>query len=190
MKARILIATFLTAMLAPSLALAAERGEPAGAWLQFAFYVINFSVFLFVVFYYMGPSTSEYFKERSRLIRSDLERLESGFKQAEEMAQRARVRAAGLENELKKLAEEVARETAFQVTKLKEAGRAGAERIRRDAEITARALAEDGRRKVRTRLAASASAMARDLIVRSFESVDQERLVEGFMDRLKSEALR
>ncbi len=191
MKARILTGALLATMLAPSLAFAAEQGgEPAGAWLKLVFYVINFAAFVFVIFYYAGPSTSDYFKERARLIRSDLERLEAGCKQAEEMAERARTRAASLEDELKKLAEEIARETAFQVAKLREAGRVGADRTRRDAELTARALAEDGRRRVRARLAISASAMARELIVRSFEPADQERLVEGFMERVRSEASR
>jgi|YelNatPaOPRAMG01_1025707.scaffolds.fasta_scaffold01429_2 F0F1-type ATP synthase membrane subunit b/b' len=191
MKARILTGVLLATMLAPSLAFAAEQGgEPAGAWLKLVFYVINFAAFVFVIFYYAGPGTSSYFKERARLIRSDLERLEAAYKEAEAMAERARARLAGLEDELKKLGEEIARETAFQVRKLREAGRAGAERVRRDAELTARALAEEGRRRVRAQLASSAASMARELIRKSFEPADQERLVEGFMERIRSEASR
>jgi F0F1-type ATP synthase membrane subunit b/b' len=191
MKARILTGALLAMLAAPSLAFAGEQGaEPGRAWLTLLFYAINFALFVFVIFYYAGPSTSEYFRERARLIRSDLERLEAGHKQAQELAERARQLVAGLENELNALADEMARETAFQVERLRETGRVGAERIRRDAQLTAQALGEDGRRRVRERLAMSATRMAHELIVRSFEPADQERLVEGFMERIRSEALR
>ena len=91
MKARILTGALLAALIVPSLSFAAENGGEggAGSWLKLVFYVINFAAFLIVIFYYAGPSTSEYFKERSRLIRSDLERLEAGQRDALELAERA-----------------------------------------------------------------------------------------------------
>lgn len=191
MKARILTAALLATLMSPSLAFAAESaGNPGGSWFKFGLYVINFAIFAFIIFYWAGPNTSNYLNESARLIRSDFERLQSGLREAQDLADRANARAAGIEDEIRKLAEGIDQETAFRVEKIRETGRVGVSRVRQDAELTAKALPEQAQRRLRARLAASASLMARDLVAQSFESSDQERLVEGFTDRLMSEAQR
>lgn len=191
MKARILTAALLATLMSPSVAFAAENAaHPGGAWLKFLLYVVNFIIFAIIIFYKAGPSTSEYFNESARLIRSDFERLQTGLREAQELADRASGRTAGIEDEIREMTEGIGRETAFRVEKIREAGRVSAERARRDAEITAKALSEDARRRVREKLAASASLMARDLIVKGFESADQQRLVQAFTVRLMSETTR
>jgi hypothetical protein len=64
----------------------------------------------------------------------------------------------------------------------------GAQRIRRDAESTARSIADSGRRTIQAHLAAVATRLARELIVKNFEPADQTRLVREFLDTVRQEA--
>ncbi len=54
--------------------------------------------------------------------------------------------------------------------------------------MTAAAIADAAQRRVRDELARSAARIARDLIVRDFHDADQQRLLGGFVDKLREEA--
>jgi F0F1-type ATP synthase membrane subunit b/b' len=79
-------------------------------------------------------------------------------------------------------------ETAREVARMRELGQMGAQRIRRDAESTARSIADSGRRTIQAHLAAVATRLARELIVKNFEPADQTRLVREFLDTVRQEA--
>ena len=86
------------------------------------------------------------------------------------------------------LARALRAETAREATRIRELGQMAAQRIRRDAEMTARSIADNGRRTVQAHLAATATRMARELIVNNFEPADQSRLVREFLDTVHHEA--
>ena len=54
--------------------------------------------------------------------------------------------------------------------------------------MTARSIADNGRRTVQAHLAAAATRMARQLITRAFTTADQSRLVGEFLDTVREEA--
>jgi len=75
-----------------------------------------------------------------------------------------------------------------QAARIRELGQMGAQRIRRDAEMTARSIADNGRRTVQAHLAATAARLARTLITDNFEAADQSRLLREFLDTVSQEA--
>jgi F-type H+-transporting ATPase subunit b len=173
---------------APSFAFAAQEAEKPGSWLGTMFFAINFALFAGIIYKFAGPMVSAFFRDRATGIRSQLERLNSAFQEAQDYANRAAARAAQLEQEVAHLKSEMESETAFIVNRIREGARTSAERIRRDTELTGAAITDAAQRRVRERLAASAANLARDLIARSFEASDQSRLIDNFMDKIRHEA--
>jgi F0F1-type ATP synthase membrane subunit b/b' len=188
MRYRIPIAAVILAIaLLPGHAMAAEGAAEGGSWVALLFFVINFSIFIFILARFAGPMAGKFFKDRSSQIRGTLARATATFQEAQDLANRAAKLTAGLEAEKARLAKDFEDETAIQAHTIVELARAGAERIARDAELTAAALADSAQRRVRNRLAAAATQIAHDLIVRDFNDADQARLLAGFMDKLRHE---
>lgn len=182
------------ALLFPAFAFAAEEAaetaKGGGSWLMLMFFAINFALFVVILARFALPMARDYFRDRAKAIRSDLDRLGAAFKEAQDYANRAAARMAKLEDEAGQLAAEMEAETAFQIKRVREAAKAGAERIHADSLRTASAIAQAAQRRVRERLAATAATLAGDLIARAFEPSDQGRLIDGFMEKLHQEAAR
>ena len=176
---------------APSLAFAAEgAAESSGSWFGTMFFAINFLLFAGIIYYFAGPMVAAFFRDRATGIRSQLERLTSALKEAQDLANRAAARMAQVDQEVAKLKSEMENETTFLVTRIREGARTTAARIKHDTEMTGAAIVEAAQRRVRERLAANAANLARDLIAKSFEASDQARLIDNFMDKIQHEAVR
>lgn len=173
---------------APSIAYAAEEAEKPGSWLGTMFFAINFVLFAGIIYYFAGPAVGTFFRDRAAGIRSQLDRLNSAFREAQDYANRAAARMAQLEQEVAHLKSEMESETVFIVSRIREGAKTSAERIRRDTELTGTAIIDAAQRRVRQRLAATAANLARDLIAKSFEASDQSRLIDNFMDKIRHEA--
>jgi F0F1-type ATP synthase membrane subunit b/b' len=191
MRARLTITAIAGAVLIPSVALAAEGGgEPAGTWRALIFYVINFGLFVGILWKYAVPATRNFFRQRAVTIRETLAKADSAFREAEELANRAAERTAKLEAEKSQIASDMADETVFQIGRIYDLAQEAAARIKRDSEMSVVALHESGTRRVREALAQAAGRLAFEMIARNFVADDQTRLVAGFVDKLHQEAGR
>jgi len=187
MKKRITSAAIFAAAFFPQLAHAAEEGGAEhGSWLLLIFFAINFVIFVWALVYFAAPAARKFFSDRATTIRDGLSRAEKAFAEAQDLANKAAARMASLAAELKTLGEELDQETGFQVARVKELAKSTAERIKHDTTMSSAALSEAARRRVRAQLAESAASLARDLIGRNFQSADQGRLIDGFMDKIGS----
>jgi len=167
----------------PALAWAAPAtAEAGGSWLVWLLYVINFSIFVYLVSHYAAPAARNFFHERASAIRGNLNRLQSDFQAAQLEEQQARAALGKLEAEKAALQSAMRAETEHETRRIQEQARAAAERIRRDGELTAQAAAERARRELSARLVRAAIESARQLVARDFGPADQSRLVQEFMD--------
>lgn len=191
MKKWITSAAIFAAALFPRLAHAAEEGGAEhGSWGLLVFFAINFVIFVWVLVYFAGPAARKFFSDRATTIRSGLSRAERAFAEAQDLANKAAARLAALAAELKKLGEELDQETGFQVARVKELAKSATDRIKHDATLSSAAMSEAARRRVRAQLAESAASLARDLIGHNFQTADQGRLIDGFMDKIGSGSQR
>lgn len=190
MKSRIaIVAALLGATLTPTLAIAAEgAGEEHGSWGALFFYVINFLLFVGILWKYALPAGRNFFRARALGIRETMSKADAAFRGAQEVANRAAERMARLEAEKNQIASDLADETVFQIGRIYDLGQEAAARIKRDAELSATALAENARRRVREALARAAGNLARELVVQNFKPDDQTRLLWGFVEKLGEEA--
>ena len=185
MKKWITSVAIFAAAFFPQAAHAAEgAGAEHGSWTLLMFFIINFALFVWVLIRFAGPVARKFFADRAATIRTALLRAASALAEAEDLANKAAARMAALGAELKKLGDELEQETAFQVAKVAEMAKATADRIHRDTEMSSSALSDAAKRRVRAQLAESAATLARDMISRNFQSSDQGRLLDGFMDKL------
>jgi F-type H+-transporting ATPase subunit b len=192
MKSRIAIAaTVLGAALTPTLALATEGGaQERGTWGGLFFYVINFLLFLGILWKYAVPAARSFFKSRATGIRDTLSKADAAYRTAQELANRAAERMAKLEAEKSQISSDLADETVFQVGRIYDLARESAARIRHDAEVSAVAMAGNANRRVREALAHAAGNLAREIVVKNFIPNDQTRLLQGFVEKLGEEAGR
>jgi len=192
MKLKAAIATVLSVGLFPALAFCAENAAAteAGSWFALLFYVINFSLFVVIIVRYAGPAIKGFFRDRAVGIRQNMQRADSALLQAQERASRAAELMSRLDAEKAQIASQMADETVYQVGRIYDMAREAVARLRRDTELTSAALRESGRRHVREAMALAAGEIARELIVRNFESSDQSRLLEQFTAKLNQEAGR
>jgi F-type H+-transporting ATPase subunit b len=178
-------ATALLGML-PSLALAAEHSTPeGGSWLVLLFYIINFAIFVYLIAHYAAPAIRDFFHQRATLIRNNLRQSQADYKIAQEAEQQVRTLLAGLETEKARVLQDMRDATEVEVARIREQSRTAAQRIRRDGELMAQNTADQARRQVRAAMAAIAIAKARELIRAEFESRDQSRLLNDFIDTIR-----
>lgn len=173
----------------PSLAMAAEGGaQETGSWFLFGCFVINFALFAWVLIKFAMPPARKFFAGRAAGIKSNFDRATGALTEAQDLANRAAVRAAGLEAEVAAMIADLEAETKIHIKRITDGAQATVDRVKADARMSAGALADAAQRGVRARLASAASSLARDLIAKTFSDSDQHRLIDGFMERLGHEA--
>jgi F-type H+-transporting ATPase subunit b len=180
-------------LIAPAAAFCAEAGgEPAsaGSWLSLLLYVINFGLFVWILKRYASAPAHKFFADRAAAIKERFARVETEYKQAQDLARRAAERMARLEAEKNQLRADLDAETGYISDRIREMARETAARIIRDNELTARAMADAARRQIRATLADATGRLARELIASNFSSDDQSRLLRGFEQKLAQEAHR
>lgn len=176
-------------LLSPTLAFCAEGGAAeGGSWLALLFYVINFTIFVYILVRFGGPMAVKFFRDRATEIRENIKLSEAGFRSANQTAQEAEAQLKGLAAEKERLVAEMRAETAREVARIRELGQMAAQRIRRDAEMTSRSIGDNGRRVIQAHLAAVAARLARELISNAFQPGDQSRLLTEFLDTVRQEA--
>src|ERR1700730_4668785 len=123
---------------APSIVMAAESAAPQerGTWLGLMFFAINFALFVGILTYFVAPMARAFFRDRAVEIRSQIDRLSSAFKEAQDYANRAASKMAGLQHELDTLRTEIESETAFLVKRIRGNPPSTAAPIGRDTDIT------------------------------------------------------
>ncbi len=181
------------ALLLPTAAWCAEGGGAAaggGSWLSLLFYVINFTLFVWILVHYAGPAAHKFFTDRASAIKQTLARAEAAYKEAQNLVNRAAERMSQLEAEKNQIRADLEAETVYLANRIRQLAREAAERVARDTELTAAALTEAAHRHVRGLLAEATGRLARELMVKSFTPDDQARLLRGFEERLAQEAAR
>jgi F-type H+-transporting ATPase subunit b len=192
MKSRIAIAAVLLgATLTPTLAIAAEgAAAERGTWGALIFYVINFLLFVGILWKYALPAARNFFRERAAGIRETMSKAEAAFRGAQELANRAAEQTAKLEAEKAQIASDLADETVFHIGRIYDLAQEAAARIKHDSELGATAMRENAQRRVREALGHAAGSLARELVANNFQAGDQTRLLQGFVEKLGEEAAR
>jgi F0F1-type ATP synthase membrane subunit b/b' len=181
------ISLVLAVLLWPGCLFAAEGEQAEGSWFALIFYAINFLLFLWIVNKYGVPHITQFFRDRSRLIRDNRARAENAHHEAQELANRAARLLGQLEAEKLTMKTDLDHETSYQLGQIKKAAEEAVSRIHRDTEITRLGLRDGAQRRLRQTMADAAGRLARGLVRRNFQPSDQAQLLSSFVDRIGEE---
>ncbi len=181
------LALGMAVLLWPASGLAAEAEPSEGSWLALIFYGINFVLFVWILRAYGWPRISEFFHNRSGVIRDNRNRAERAFRDAQELANRAAQQLRQLDAEKRAMLAELDDETNYEIRRIEEAARETVDRIRRDTQRARVALLDGAQRRLRQALAEAAGGIARELVTRNFQPSDQARLLHNFVEHVGEE---
>lgn len=178
---------FSSLLMAELWASASTEGAAHGASVtQLLFPLINFLIFLYLVYRFLLPQAKDYFRSRREEIASAVRGAGEGKREAEEKVQALRERISRLPAEAKRLQEELRTEGEREKARMLAEAEELAKKIKADAGFLAEQEVKIARRQIRSEIARFAQEAARKALQRHLSPADQKRLVEDFLTELGS----
>ncbi len=162
-----------------------EGGEHHVSFMMEAFRVINFVVFAFLLYKFVGQPVKNYFKERVHTIELALKEARETREEAEKRAQEYAAKLKNAEVELKDMLYQAERERDEQMRRIREETEKMVQRIREQAEAAANLEVKKARLELQREAAELAVNMAEGLIKENFTDEDQQRLLSEYATKIK-----
>ncbi len=154
----------------------------------FGFAIINFVVFLAILWRLAGKSLVEFVHDRHHTVRRALDEAQAIRRKAQEELERYRARVHGLEAEIEALIAGVLKEAGAERQRIIAAAEAHAEQLRRDAEAQIEAEIARARADLQRQVAILAASTAESLVKSHFQEGDHKRMVDEFVAQLEAMA--
>ncbi len=180
------VLTILLTVLLPLAAFAQEIEEgahhaPGVPWGKVFFSIINFSIFLYILYRALWPAIRNWLLERREHIRAALEKADRARREAEALQAEWQRRLDALGGELEQMLEQARADIAVERDQILAAARRTAEAIQRDAERTAENELRQAREQLRAEVARQALEIATRLAPERLSAPDQTRFVDDFV---------
>lgn len=176
-------AAMLAASAAPSWA--AEEEHHAPSWSLTLLAMVNFAIFVAILYRLAWPLMRDYLRERRERVVTELEAAARTRAEAEAMKADIERRMQSLEAETLSAREEILALARRDAEKIVAQAQVTAERIRRDAALVADQEVARARRELQQESAATVARIAGELISREITAKDQDALVSDFLGRVK-----
>jgi F-type H+-transporting ATPase subunit b len=152
------------------------------------FPLVNFSIFVFILWRYAWPAVRSTLAERRRKIEHEIVAAESAHREARLARDEIEALRARSQQDAAALVASVRAEAEAQAAALVEATRRAAERIRRDALLLATQEQARAAQAIRADVAALVVARAEVIVRERFGTDDQKRAVAAFLSDIASGA--
>ncbi len=185
------LATLLTALVVVLLwvglvwAAEGEGGEQHVSFMMEAFRVINFVIFAFLLYKFVGQPVKNYFKERVHTIELALKEAREARDEAQKRMQEYSAKLKNAEVELKDMLYQAERERDDQMRRIREETERMVERIKEQAEAAANLEVKKARMELQREAADLAVGMAEGLLKENFTDEDQKRLLSEYTTKIK-----
>ncbi len=179
----------LALVLLPVVAVAAGGGghheaDPAAQWKLFAFAVVNFLIYAFLMRRFAGQPIKDFLSGRRREVADAIEAAGKAKAEADKIKAEFEAKAAKLEETKAELIEEVKAIAEAEHARVIAAANETAERMRRDAELTAESDLLRARRELRKEAAKIATELATEMIRGKLDDNERQRLLRDFIARV------
>ncbi|MDH3237531.1 MAG: ATP synthase F0 subunit B [Deltaproteobacteria bacterium] len=184
MRAILLLLGFLVA---PDVAHAAsEAGAAAGIpWWEIFKQVVNFSILVGVLVYFLRKPVSAYLKERSELLAKSIEEAAQAKKSAMERFAAIEARMARLSDEIAEMNRKMEIEADAEAKRLGEAAQAEIERLHLQVKFAAEQEVKKAKAELRKEAAELSARTAEEIVSKTITSEDQDRMVRENIDRIR-----
>jgi F-type H+-transporting ATPase subunit b len=156
------------------------------SWLSWVFKIINFGVLVAILVKYAGKPLKDYLQTRSAAIRDKVEEGDRLFREAEALKKEYEARLARLDEEIGTFKKTILEETEREKKKILDEAAGFASRIREQAAITYEQEIREVKSKIKEEIARLTMEHAEKLVFDKFGQKDHDRLVEEFIEKLRS----
>ncbi|MGB9668514.1 MAG: F0F1 ATP synthase subunit B [Thermosulfidibacteraceae bacterium] len=149
------------------------------------FRIVNFLIFVFLIYKFAGKSIKKLFSDRVENIRRGLEEAERAYEEALRKYNEAKGIVGRLGDEVKAINENARREAEEQVKRIKEETERMVERLREQAKSACDLEIKRAKRELEKEAADLAISIAKDILVKNVTSEDHRRLLEEYMNKVR-----
>jgi len=177
-------------LLLPVILWAAEEGhgEHVPSISDLVFPVINFLLFVFILYRYVIPTVRDALRQRREKITLALEEAKRAKEEAERLRKDYELKLAGLAAEQEKIQEQALEAAERERGRIVEEARQMAERVKSEVQQIAQREVEEARRTLRQEAANQAVRMATELVQSRLTQTDHRRFVQDLMTEVQNAA--
>ena len=177
-------------LLLPVILWAAEEGhgEHVPSISDLVFPVINFLLFVFILYRYVIPTVRDALRNRREKITLALEEAKRAKEEAERLRKDYELKLAGLAAEQEKIREQALEAAERERRRIVEEARQMAERVKSEVQQIAQREVEEARRTLRQEAANQAVRMATELVQSRLTQTDHRRFVQDLMTEVQNAA--
>jgi F-type H+-transporting ATPase subunit b len=156
------------------------------SWLSWVFKIFNFAVLVAILVKYAGKPLKNYLQKRSADVREKLDEADRLFKEADALKNEYQARLAKLDGEIEAFKKSVQEDTEKEKNKIIAEATEFARRIKEQASITYQQEIREMTSKIKAEIAKLTMERAEKLIVEKYNAKDDERMVDEFIQKLRS----
>jgi len=177
-------------LLLPVILWAAEEGhgEHVPSISDLVFPVINFLLFVFILYRYVIPTVRDALRQRREKITLALEEAKRAKEEAERLRKDYELKLAGLAAEQEKIQEQALEAAERERGRIVEEARQMAERVKSEVQQIAQREVEEARRTLRQEAANQAVRIATELVQSRLTQTDHRRFVQDLMTEVQNAA--
>lgn len=177
-------------LLLPVILWAAEEGhgEHVPSISDLVFPVINFLLFVFILYRYVIPTVRDALRQRREKITLALEEAKRAKEEAERLRKDYEQKLAGLAAEQEKIQEQALEAAERERRRIVEEARQMAERVKSEVQLIAQREVEEARRTLRQEAANQAVRIATELIQSRLTQTDHRRFVQDLVIEVQNAA--
>ena len=177
-------------LLLPVILWAAEEGhgEHVPSISDLVFPVINFLLFVFILYRYVIPTVRDALRQRREKITLALEEAKRAKEEAERLRKDYELKLAGLAAEQEKIQEQALEAAERERRRIVEEARQMAERVKSEVQQIAQREVEEARRTLRQEAANQAVRIATELIQSRLTQTDHRRFVQDLVIEVQNAA--
>jgi F-type H+-transporting ATPase subunit b len=158
-----------------------EEGTPPINAKKLVLQFVNFGVLVFILVKFGGPAINKALSARHQQLKSDLAAAETARAEAEARLARQEARLAKLEQEIADIQAGVKKEAESEKDRLIAMAEERAKRIREETSFALDQQVKEAEANLRRETALAAVQLAEQLVKKSMDGRDQQRLVDAFV---------
>jgi len=172
-------------VLAAGAAWASEGGgEHGNDWVNFAFRVANFVIFIAIIYFAAGKKIAEFFKSRRYAIENELKDLDNRKADAEKKLKEVEKSITNIEQERQQILEDYRKQGEALKAAIIEKAKMSAAQIKAQAEMTAANEAKAAVDQIREELAELVTAAAQKVLVEKLNKEEHEKLIDKYLTKV------
>ena len=149
------------------------------------FRIVNFVVFVWLLYKFAGNAVKNFFSQRSRQIQESIEEAKRARSEAEKRFNEAKSKVANLEQEVQQILKNAERESNEQVAKIREETQKMVERIKQQAKAAADLEVQKAKIELQKEAIELAVSMAETMLKEKITPEDQKNLLKDYITKVK-----